>query len=157
MSLRTGFLEPRNIYRNAITTSPPLLAARHAAEAVAASRRPCPPVGHHAPTSSARARAYLLPVPSLFSPPLPLPLRARADPSRAEPPSAPFRPPLAAPHQFSSPQPSLPCSPPTPPLTEPGRAPTPAESACAAAAAMTAPPKVCPAVDLLPAASVFFE
>ena len=47
--------------------------------------------------------------------------------------------------------------PPPPPVPELGRAPSPAESACATAAAITAPPEVCPAVDLLLAVSVFFK
>ena len=55
MSLRTGFLEPRNIYRNAIATSP-LLAARYAA--VAVSRRPWPRVGRRRSSASAWTRSY---------------------------------------------------------------------------------------------------
>ena len=72
-------LKLRAIYKIALTTSPPLLAARHAAEAVAASRRPCPPVSHRTPTSSARARAYLLPVPFLVTPPFHPHPRAHAE------------------------------------------------------------------------------
>ena len=80
---------------------------------------------------------------------------------RAEPEQSrrrhPRRSPLAAPPRSLAPQAAPPRPPPPPPVPELGRAPSTAESACDTAAAITAPPEVCPAVDLLLAVSVFFK
>ena len=160
MSLRTRFLEPRNIYRNAIATSPPLLAARYAAHrrfsTSVATRRPSRRASRleASPLSSTSvansSRSSLSPSSRQAEP-------SRVTLARRSPRRRSCRPSSVTVLQFAAPGAAQHRPPPPPPVPELGRAPSTAESACDTAAAITAPPEVCPAVDLLLAVSVFFE
>ena len=134
MSLRTGFLEPRNIYRNAIATSP-LLAARYAARrrfsTSVATRRPSRRASRLeasplSSTSVANSSRSSLSPSSRQAEPSRVTLARRSPRRRSCRPSSitvlRFAAPGAAQHR------------PPPP-----------------------PPEVCPAVDLLLAVSVFFK
>ena len=130
MSLRSGFLEPRNIYRNAIATSP-LLAARYAAR-----RRFSTSVATRRPSR----RASRLEASPLSSTPVansscssPSPSSRRAEPSRVtlarrSPRRRSCRPSSVTVLRFAAPGAAQHRPPPPPPVLELGRAPTRPES-----------------------------
>ena len=162
MSLRSGFLEPRNIYRNAIATSP-LLAARYAAR-----RRFSTSVATRRPSR----RASRLEASPLSSTPVansscssPSPSSRRAEPSRVtlarrSPRRRSCRPSSVTVLRFAAPGAAQHRPPPPPPVLELGRGPTrpessrrchpPSWSAPKLALAVEPPPPVLSAADATP-------